>query len=64
MEDVIFYGHAAYFTAIRHILWSFGIICGNLVFFLLLVYCAKKSGNPASIHTYIHTYIHNIYSDT
>jgi hypothetical protein len=51
MEDVgIFYRHAVFFTAIRHILWSFGIFCGDLVYFVViwylfpvLVYCSKKN---------------------
>jgi hypothetical protein len=29
----IFYGHFSLFTAIWNILWTFGIFCGNLVYF-------------------------------
>jgi hypothetical protein len=50
MEDVrIFYGHAVYFTAMRHIFWSFGIFCGNLVSFPRFgILFQEKSGNPVS----------------
>jgi hypothetical protein len=42
-----FYGHVIYFTAIRHILWSFGIFCGNLVSFPRFgILLQEKSGNP------------------
>jgi hypothetical protein len=42
-----FYGHLVHFTAISYILWSFGIFCGLLVYFPVLV-CLdqEKSGNP------------------
>jgi hypothetical protein len=34
MEDVsIFYGHLFNFTDIWYTLWTYGIFCGNLVFF-------------------------------
>jgi hypothetical protein len=34
MENVcIFYDHLEYFTAIWYILWTFGMICGHLVYF-------------------------------
>jgi hypothetical protein len=34
MEDVgIFYGHLAHFTVFCNILWTFGIVRGNLVYF-------------------------------
>jgi hypothetical protein len=34
MEKVgIFYDHLEYFTAIWHISWPFGIVCGHLVYF-------------------------------
>jgi hypothetical protein len=34
MENAgIFYGHLEYFTAIWYILWSFGIVCGHLLYF-------------------------------
>jgi hypothetical protein len=32
-ENGSFYGNLIYFTAIRNILWTFGIYCGNLVYF-------------------------------
>jgi hypothetical protein len=51
MKDVgIFYGYLIYFTAIRYTLWTFGVFCGNLVYFprfgMLYV---EKSDNPASL---------------
>jgi hypothetical protein len=34
MEDVgVFYGHLVQFTAICYILWTFGKVSGNLVYF-------------------------------
>jgi hypothetical protein len=30
---VFFYGRLQYFTAIWEILWHFGIVCGDLVYF-------------------------------
>jgi hypothetical protein len=43
MEDVgIFNGHSVYFTAIRHILWTLCIFCGNLIY-TVLVYCVRKN---------------------
>jgi hypothetical protein len=34
MEDVgIFYGHLVHFTVFCYILWTFGIVRGNLVYF-------------------------------
>jgi hypothetical protein len=34
MENVfIFYDHLEYFMAIWYILWQFGIVCGQLVYF-------------------------------
>jgi hypothetical protein len=57
MEDVgmyilwlfgIFCGHLAYFEAIWHILWPFGIFIFT-IFSPVLVCCAEsQSGNPAS----------------
>jgi hypothetical protein len=44
MENLgIFYGHWDYFRAIGNILWPFGIFCGNLVFFPVLVFWTKKN---------------------
>jgi hypothetical protein len=47
MEDVdIFYGHLVSFTAIGYILWTFGIFCGNLVYFSRFgMLYHEKSGN-------------------
>jgi hypothetical protein len=34
MEDVgIFYGHLVHFTVFCYIIWTFGIVLGNLVYF-------------------------------
>jgi hypothetical protein len=48
MENVdIFYSPLVYFTAIWYILWPFGIIYGNLVYFSRFGMLYKeKSGNP------------------
>jgi hypothetical protein len=36
MEDVgLYYDHLVYYTAIRKILWPFGIFCGRLVYFMV-----------------------------
>jgi hypothetical protein len=32
-----------HFTVIWYILWTFGIVCGNLVCFHVLVFCIKKN---------------------
>jgi hypothetical protein len=63
MEDVgVFYDHLVYLTAIRYILWTFGLSYSHLMYFMtILVYfvairyifprfgilCQEKSGNPA-----------------
>jgi hypothetical protein len=49
IEDVgIFYEHLVHFTVFCHILWTFGIVHGNLVYFSCFgVLCKEKSGNPA-----------------
>jgi hypothetical protein len=41
-DDGIFYGHLVHFTVFCYILWTFGIVCGNLVYYPLLVICTKK----------------------
>jgi hypothetical protein len=48
MEDVgIFYEHLVHFTAFWYILWTFGILCGNLVYLSLFgILYQEKSGNP------------------
>jgi hypothetical protein len=38
----IFYDHLIYFTAIRNILWPFGIFCGNLVHFSPFWYFGQR----------------------
>jgi hypothetical protein len=45
MENVgIFYGHLVHFTVFCYILWTFGIVRGNLVYiFPALVFCTKKN---------------------
>jgi hypothetical protein len=49
MEDVgICYGHLVHFTVFCNILWTFGIVCGNLVYFPSFgILFKEKSGNPA-----------------
>jgi hypothetical protein len=44
-----FYGHLVHFTVFCYILWTFGIVRGNLVYFSRLgILYQEKSGNPAS----------------
>jgi hypothetical protein len=45
MEDVgLLYGHLVHFTVFCYILWTFGIVRGNLVYiFPVLVFCTKKN---------------------
>jgi hypothetical protein len=49
MEVVhIFYEHLVQFTVFCYILWTFGIVRGNLVYFSLFgILYQEKSGNPA-----------------
>jgi hypothetical protein len=49
MEDVgIFYGHLVHFTVFCYILWTFGIVRGNLVYVSRFgILYKEKSGNPA-----------------
>jgi hypothetical protein len=48
MEDVMFDGLLAYFTAILYISCTSGIFCGNLVHFSRIgMLYQEKSGNPA-----------------
>jgi hypothetical protein len=51
MEDIgVFYGLLVYFTAVRYILWPFGITSGNLEYFSRFgILYQDKSGNPASL---------------
>jgi hypothetical protein len=48
MEDVgVFYGHLVQFTVICYILWTFGIVSGNLVYFSRFgIFYQEKSGSP------------------
>jgi hypothetical protein len=45
MEDAgIFYGRLVHFMVFCCILWTFGLVCGNLVYiFPVLVFCTKKN---------------------
>jgi hypothetical protein len=48
MKDVgIFYGHLVHFTDFCYILWTFGMVSGNLVYFSRFgILYQEKSGNP------------------
>jgi hypothetical protein len=48
MEDVgIFDGHLVHFTVFCFILWTFGIVRGNLVYFSRFdILYQEKPGNP------------------
>jgi hypothetical protein len=50
MEDVgIFYGHLVHFMVFCYILWTLGIVRGNLVYFSRLgILYQEKSGNTVS----------------
>jgi hypothetical protein len=45
MEDVgIYYGHLVHFTVFCYILWTFGIVHCNLVYFFpVLVFCTETN---------------------
>jgi hypothetical protein len=51
MEDVgTLNGHWVHFTVFCYILWTFGIVRGNLVhFFRFGIFSQEKSGNPALV---------------
>jgi hypothetical protein len=51
MEDVgIFYEHLVHFTVFCHILWTFGIARGNMVYFSRFgILYQEKSGNPGPL---------------
>jgi hypothetical protein len=55
MEDVgIFYGHLVFFTVFCYILWAFGIVRGNFVYFPHFgILYQEKSGNPADGHFFV-----------
>jgi hypothetical protein len=40
---VILYDRLEYFTVLWYNLQPFGIVCGHLVYFSVLVFCAKKN---------------------
>jgi hypothetical protein len=45
--DGIFYGHLVHFTVFCYILWTFGIVRSNLVYFSRFgILYQEKSGNP------------------
>jgi hypothetical protein len=46
----IFYEHLVYFTVLCYVLWTFGIVRGNLVYFFpfLGILYQEKSGNPGA----------------
>jgi hypothetical protein len=50
MDDVgIFYRHLVHFTFFCYILWTFGIVRGNLVYFSRFgILYQEKSGNPGA----------------
>jgi hypothetical protein len=46
----ILHGHLEYYTAFWNILWPFGIVCGHLVHFSVLVcFDQEKSGIPGAV---------------
>jgi hypothetical protein len=48
-DDGIFYGHLVHFTVFCYILWTFGIVRCNLVYFSRFgILYQEKSGNPGS----------------
>jgi hypothetical protein len=53
MEEVgIFDGHLVHFTVFCYILWTFGIVRGNLVYFPVWIFCTKKNlANPGMYDT-------------
>jgi hypothetical protein len=43
LEDVgVFYGHLVHFTVVCDILWTFGIVSGNLVHFFPFWYFVRR----------------------
>jgi hypothetical protein len=55
MEDVgILFGYLVHFTVFCYILWTFGIVRGNLVYFFRFgIFSQEKSGNPGGGPVYI-----------
>jgi hypothetical protein len=55
-DDGIFYGHLVHFTVLCYILWTFGIVSGNLVYFSRFgILYREKSGNPGPQAQTLHT---------
>jgi hypothetical protein len=53
-DDGIFHGHLIHFTVFCYILWTFGIVRGNLVYFSRLgILHQEKSDNPATHQRWI-----------
>jgi hypothetical protein len=50
-EDGIFYGHLVHFMVFGYILWTFGKVCGNLVYFFPFWYFVpRKIWQPCFTH--------------
>jgi hypothetical protein len=50
-DDGIFYGHSVHFTVFCYILWTFGIVHRNLVYFSRFgILCEEKSGIAATLY--------------
>jgi hypothetical protein len=46
-DDGMFYRHLVHFTVFCFILWTFGTVCGYLVYFSRFgIFYQEKSGNP------------------
>jgi hypothetical protein len=41
-DDGIFYGHCVHFTFFCYILWTFGLVRGNLVYFSRFWYFVQR----------------------
>jgi hypothetical protein len=56
MEDVsIFYGHLVHFMVFYYILWTFGIVRGNFLYFSHFgILYEEKSGTPVDECTTAH----------
>jgi hypothetical protein len=56
-DDNIFYGHLVHFTVFCYILWTYGIVRGNLVYFSRFgILYQEKSGNPGlNVWMYLQT---------
>jgi hypothetical protein len=52
-DDGVFYGHSVHFTVFSYILWTFGIVRGNLAYFSPFWYLVPREiWQPCS---YLHT---------